>query len=917
LNELNPITVRQSTSPNSSSTAYKPEDESITDFTLHLGTDVSDLASTLEMDNEEDPDPYFTPFTDGESLPSLSYTPSEPSVYSLSRSSSSSSVSSSAPQSIDQMNSSSTSISDPGESSNDYDYEQYHEHDPLQSEPDFDYYWQPSPDEILSPPEPKSRSRSCSPPMWPEAGRTPHSSLYYDDNPLDTFDPSFEPGTSANTIRGNLHDTMGSARPESSLLPEPRSFDHEMVDGGGWDGRHGDGYRGNGGNRDYRHRDDGGRGGSGGGAGGNGRDGNSNGNNYGAGGGGRGGRDDGDDRRDRRRDITSSFSTPSESESDEEEEEEETSTDDYGIDSASPSVLAPPLVRTANPIPDSPSETSTGTDDDVPLAQRIPTALKAQKTIRKQVRDERDQRRRERAAGESGSTARQLASHISPGRAGIEQQVGSSSSQPAALHSSRPMGRPRTKTLPSNTSRPLAVDDLTKKLLNVQAAGSPPAAMLQSKVSQGRDLGNSSDEYTRRKLSFQPTGSSAAVATALRPSSSQGRDHQRTPANDQFPFGHQSRPSLDRPSVEGGSRDQGLRPMKSLRGLASKASEGYYGAPVESGSGQRLGRSVTSARSRRPDDAYLNVQSNSVPRTSFDSRPSVDKPRSHRTSEDTARPSIGGHTSPSAEHDSSSSPQRNGSRPPMPPLPTAEVLSNLAQSSSSKPQLTSQRIFIENKQRFNMVETGPSTNAGEVVQMVESQAALEKLGAGSGAWMLWEVAQDFGMGKCSFLPSGLLRPVLIILLHHSERPIRDYELLSDVEASWNKDKLVNIFVIKKTPLASILGRSVSRSSSPLLLGITHATLFRPFPLVHPKPRVMCNGKAKGANGPSVGWSFGSTVCGWRSEILFVMPLLFDSFYILISLFAGQRRVFTLFPLQFRRVLRWQASQSSQTFRVRR
>jgi len=50
-----------------------------------------------------------------------------------------------------------------------------------------------------------------------------------------------------------------------------------------------------------------------------------------------------------------------------------------------------------------------------------------------------------------------------------------------------------------------------------------------------------------------------------------------------------------------------------------------------------------------------------------------------------------------------------------------------------------------------MVEITPSTNAGEVVQMVESQAALEKLGAGSGGWMVWEVAQDFGMGECSFL----------------------------------------------------------------------------------------------------------------------------------------------------------------------
>jgi len=58
--------------------------------------------------------------------------------------------------------------------------------------------------------------------------------------------------------------------------------------------------------------------------------------------------------------------------------------------------------------------------------------------------------------------------------------------------------------------------------------------------------------------------------------------------------------------------------------------------------------------------------------------------------------------------------------------------------------------------------------------------------------MLWEVAQDFGM----------------------ERPIREYELLSDVEGSWNKEKLVNIFVIKKTPLAPLLSRTAIPPSSP-------------------------------------------------------------------------------------------------------
>jgi len=58
--------------------------------------------------------------------------------------------------------------------------------------------------------------------------------------------------------------------------------------------------------------------------------------------------------------------------------------------------------------------------------------------------------------------------------------------------------------------------------------------------------------------------------------------------------------------------------------------------------------------------------------------------------------------------------------------------------------------------------------------------------------MLFEIAQDFGM----------------------ERPIRSFELLSDVEVSWNKDKLVNVFLLKLTPLAAVLSLSTLPSFSP-------------------------------------------------------------------------------------------------------
>ncbi|KAJ7021632.1 hypothetical protein C8F04DRAFT_1140389 [Mycena alexandri] len=114
---------------------------------------------------------------------------------------------------------------------------------------------------------------------------------------------------------------------------------------------------------------------------------------------------------------------------------------------------------------------------------------------------------------------------------------------------------------------------------------------------------------------------------------------------------------------------------------------------------------------------------------------------------------------------------------------------------ASKSQGTLTRVFIGDMQRFNMVDIGPATSAKHVLTMVEEQGSL-KGWVGTGGWMVWEIAQDFGM----------------------ERPIRSFELLADVQASWNKDKMVNTFVIKLTPLAPILSRSNIPTSSPTYSG---------------------------------------------------------------------------------------------------
>ncbi|KAI0058260.1 hypothetical protein BV25DRAFT_1810990 [Artomyces pyxidatus] len=116
------------------------------------------------------------------------------------------------------------------------------------------------------------------------------------------------------------------------------------------------------------------------------------------------------------------------------------------------------------------------------------------------------------------------------------------------------------------------------------------------------------------------------------------------------------------------------------------------------------------------------------------------------------------------------------------PEPRAEVRTQVAWQ---------QRVFIEDMQRYNMLEIDPTTTARDVIRMLERQKQLEER-KGAGGWMLFEVAHDFGM----------------------ERPIRGFEIVSEVVNSWDKDKSVNFLVAKMTPLAVLLHPSTMPSSSP-------------------------------------------------------------------------------------------------------
>ncbi|PPQ68790.1 hypothetical protein CVT25_008868 [Psilocybe cyanescens] len=478
-------------------------------------------------------------------------------------------------------------------------------------------------------------------------------------------------------------------------------------------------------------------------------------------------------------------------------------------------------------------EDSSDDDDDVPLAQRIPGALTAQKTIRRQFREEREQRKREKALRmENGNAERRARQEtLRPAGAGVSLHDGNgaaadSSSRDAAMHAASSVNalrRQRTTTLPgkSPTSATFNPHDLARKLQNVQLAEvSMPAYQQQQYLLQQQQqlaLRQRSKSISRTSADHQQSFSPHSAASTSASSPATRNRSIKDPSSQsqrQFPPASPNSQTHVHPVSS-------LRPMRSFHPPPEYRSAGMDDPrfkPLPADAEQRLGRSVTSAtRSHRPaamDDprsgalpvdaehrlgrSATSATRNPRRRSPSQSRPSTDRgersmepvpplptnmhsrtsnddPRKIHKVPNTTEPRI---SSTRTSGDVERAPRNASVQPPLPPLANKVVVSQ-------------QRVFVGNLQQFHMVEIGPSTTAGDVVTMMEAEGALTGW-AGSGGWMVFEIAQDFGM----------------------ERPVRSYELLADVQSSWLKDKSVNYFVLKLSPLAIPLSRNAIPTSSP-------------------------------------------------------------------------------------------------------
>ncbi|KAH8082006.1 hypothetical protein BXZ70DRAFT_901145 [Cristinia sonorae] len=468
------------------------------------------------------------------------------------------------------------------------------------------------------------------------------------------------------------------------------------------------------------------------------------------------------------------------------------SEDDYGREEDThphPQVVSRSPLRTrAIPPPPRSPMTQSETDDDVPLAQQIPTALKAQKTIRRQVRDEIDDlRRRKRSERKSGPPVTPLQQQTSSGSQQQQQHQFQFSGRPRGASSNdafsstrealmaaaaastpspsanRPTTRPRTKTLPSNATNPFSPSDLRAKLLGIQTQAQTP-----SSTPQGRGHGRRpSDELQMRAAR---NAESPVEGRTLRPQRSFHRS--RASEHHAEPLTHSSPPLPPPPPV-----------------------------PVSVPTEVKLGRSATSASRRAVvRQEYATPFLDEGHRVSLERARTTTGTGTRGTSSSSRRPSM------DTREEERASPRR----PPMPPLPSAEVVHTFNSAVSSfipaptappplqTKQTWNQRVFVCGLQRYCQVEVDAGTSAGELLRLMEARNELRggpNLGP-SGGWMVFEICHDFGM----------------------ERPIRNFELLSAVSGSWIADKSTNAFMAKVTTLAPVLSRSAVPTSSPVFSG---------------------------------------------------------------------------------------------------
>ncbi|KAL7414467.1 hypothetical protein BDY24DRAFT_24877 [Mrakia frigida] len=497
-------------------------------------------------------------------------------------------------------------------------------------------------------------------------------------------------------------------------------------------------------------------------------------------GGGGGARDGDDGRRDDDRRIDRSTL---EDDSDSDEDSSSSASSSSDDEDAASNSRRPPAVTSPRVEADS--------DDDVPLAVAHPAALTVQKSLRLSRRKEKHERKlREKKLERGNRSPPSRRRDAPPTSNSTTSAAGTDPHHHQSTRDAQRREREPKKELPSaygaGQEGVFVAEELERKLLAHLNEGAGSTVRARKASSSGtKSRGEVAYGYEESGGNSRPGEASTLRSRMMDPTSSRMMEKSRTlplpPPPPPMDITSQPSSTTTTHTSAFGALNLGRAKSQSAQPSASSSTRtrGASNQPFPSSS-------TTNASHDRP--LMRRRPSEPVPAPTSATSPPMPPPLPASTNFPLPPP----RPRPSLPHlltSSSNSPgSANRPSPPRSPVPVTVTATETT------------RMFLEKMGgRAVEVEVGNATTAGMVLEGLRRKGELggrEGEEMMNGGWSVWEGGNDWGI----------------------ERPLREYELLTEVSSSWNNETRLNAFIIKRCKVSSLLTLQAIPNQPPNIIG---------------------------------------------------------------------------------------------------
>ena len=455
-------------------------------------------------------------------------------------------------------------------------------------------------------------------------------------------------------------------------------------------------------------------------------------------------------------------------------------------------------------------------DDDVPLAVAHPAALSVQKSLRLSRRKEKHERKLREKKSERGNRSPPSRRRDAPPASTSTSTTTASGTDPHHHQSTRDAqrrDREPKKELPSaygaGQEGVFVAEELERKLLAHlnEGVGSSSTVRTRKVSSSGTKSRGEGNPYGLEESGGNSRAGEASTTRSRMMEKSRTLPLPPPPP----PMDLSNQPTSTNPTISSfGAMNLGRAKSQSTQPSASSSTRtrGASNQPFPSSS-------ASSASAAHPDRPLMRRRpSEPSPAPSPPMPPPLPASLNFPLPPARPRPSLPHLLTSSSSHSPGAS---NKPSPPRSPVPVTVTATETT------------RMFLEKMGgRAMEVEVGNATTAEMVLEGLRRKGELggrEGEEMMNGGWSVWEGGNDWGIGESDFrfepgfegrreeivatkLTSDS-RFLFSCVLVRPERPLREYELLSEVSSSWNNETRLNAFIIKRCKISSLLTLQVS------------------------------------------------------------------------------------------------------------